>query len=84
MLTITTSHHHHRTDGDMKLYGDNTASYESIAQAVDGVEGVMAHGLFSDVKPVAVVIAMPQGPPMVLVQGEKITSDMPAAAATEE
>lgn len=69
------------TDGDMKLYGDSTASYEAVAQAIDGVEGVVAHGLFADVKPVAAVVAMPQGPPMVLVQGERITSDMPAGAS---
>ncbi len=58
----------------MKLYGDANASYEAIANEIDGVEGVVAHGLFADTKPVAAVVAMPQGEPLVLVQGERITS----------
>lgn len=60
----------------MKLYGDGNASYAAIAKEIDAIEGVVAHGLFADVQPVAAVVAMPQGEPLVLVQGERITSSM--------
>lgn len=47
-------------DEGLKLYGED-ADYGAIAREIEGVEGVVAHGLMSNVA-AAAVVAAPDGP----------------------
>lgn len=59
-------------DGDFKLYGESVP-YEDIAMELEGVEGVITHGLVVGRAEVA-VIASPDGPELLWAENANVLS----------